>query len=92
MNEDKIFTSCFQRDSLKDELVIYLFLIVTTGLLVWAGAKPWVEKLRERSGFGSRATGIGVATGGVGRSYSLEAESTGARQQGNHEEEGHSSM
>jgi hypothetical protein len=56
--EEQIFTSCFQRDSLKDELVIYLFLIVTTGLLVWAGVKPWVDKVRERAGFGS-ATGDG---------------------------------
>ena len=50
--DEQIFTSCFQRDSLKDELVIYLFLTVTTGLLVWAGIKPWVEKARERAGFG----------------------------------------
>ena len=64
VDEDKIFTSCFQRDSLKDELVIYLFLAVTTGLLVWAGAKPWIEKLWEKSGFGGGALGSGV-----GRSY-----------------------
>jgi hypothetical protein len=56
--EEQIFTSCFQRDSLKDELVIYLFLIVATGLLFWAGVKPWVDKARERAGFG-RATGAG---------------------------------
>lgn len=62
--EDKIFTSCFQRDSLKDELVIYLFLAVTTGLLVWAGVKPWVDKGWERSGFGSE-----TGRGGSSRSY-----------------------
>jgi hypothetical protein len=63
--EDKIFTSCFQRDSLKDELVIYLFLAVTTGLLVWAGVKPWVERLWEKSGFAGR----GTPRGGQGRNY-----------------------
>lgn len=55
--EEQIFTSCFQRDSLKDELVIYLFLVVTTGLLAWAGIKPWVEKVRDSAGF---SAGVGV--------------------------------
>ena len=84
VDEDKIFTSCFQRDSLKDELVIYLFLAVTTGLLVWAGAKPWIEKLWEKSGFGSRGLGTGV-----GRSYVPVGPERGlSHQHSNSEEQG----
>jgi hypothetical protein len=89
--EDQIFTSCFQRDSLKDELVIYLFLIVTTGLLVWAGAKPWIEALWERSGFGATPAGSGSA--GMGRSYtptgirSESGDGSGRRQDDLQEEE-----
>lgn len=44
--------------------MIYLFLAVTTGLLVWAGVKPWVDKGWERSGFGSE-----TGRGGSSRSY-----------------------
>lgn len=33
-----------ERDSTKDEAVVFIFIFATTGLLIWAGIKPWVEK------------------------------------------------
>jgi len=47
--EEDVFTTCFQRDSIKDETVVIIFLILTTGLLGWALIKPWIDRLRERS-------------------------------------------
>ncbi|KIV89549.1 hypothetical protein PV10_06942 [Exophiala mesophila] len=44
--EEDVFTSCFQRDSLKDETVVVIFIFGTAGLLAWALVKPWIERLR----------------------------------------------
>ncbi|GAO50883.1 hypothetical protein SAICODRAFT_30028 [Saitoella complicata NRRL Y-17804] len=41
---EAITTKCFQRDSLKDKLVVYLFIFVTSGLLIWAAVRPWAQK------------------------------------------------
>ncbi|EEQ92079.1 uncharacterized protein BDCG_07199 [Blastomyces dermatitidis ER-3] len=53
--EDDVVTSCFQRDSNKDKAVVYIFIIATVGLLVWAAVKPLVEKwilaVRERRSY-----------------------------------------
>ncbi|KAL8715180.1 MAG: hypothetical protein Q9220_001138 [cf. Caloplaca sp. 1 TL-2023] len=52
---DDVFTTCFQRDSRKDEAVVFIFIIATAGLLGWAAVKPWVEKwihsARERRSY-----------------------------------------
>ncbi|KAE8154846.1 hypothetical protein BDV25DRAFT_147092 [Aspergillus avenaceus] len=45
--EDDVFTTCFQRDSRKDEAIVFIFIIATGGLLAWAVCKPWVEKYIE---------------------------------------------
>ncbi|KAN0080572.1 hypothetical protein V8E54_003776 [Elaphomyces granulatus] len=45
--EEDIFTTCFQRDSRKDQAVVFIFIIATGGLLVWAALKPWLEKWVE---------------------------------------------
>ena len=42
-----MFATCFQRDSVKDETVVIVFLIATIGLLAWAAVKPWVGRVRE---------------------------------------------
>ncbi|PGG97548.1 hypothetical protein AJ79_09163 [Helicocarpus griseus UAMH5409] len=42
--EEDVFTTCFQRDSNKDKAVVFIFIIATAGLLVWAAVKPWAEK------------------------------------------------
>ncbi|KAJ5884062.1 uncharacterized protein N7473_010948 [Penicillium subrubescens] len=45
--EEDVFTTCFQRDSRKDEAVVFIFIFATGGLLAWALLKPWVEKYIE---------------------------------------------
>ncbi|CAF9921125.1 hypothetical protein IMSHALPRED_005089 [Imshaugia aleurites] len=52
---DDVFTTCFQRDSRKDEAVVFIFIFATAGLLMWAAIKPWVGKwvdsARQRSSY-----------------------------------------
>ncbi|PLN82906.1 hypothetical protein BDW42DRAFT_165921 [Aspergillus taichungensis] len=45
--EDDVVTTCFQRDSKKDEAIVFIFIFATSGLLGWALFKPWVEKYLE---------------------------------------------
>ncbi|KKK16432.1 hypothetical protein P175DRAFT_0496930 [Aspergillus ochraceoroseus IBT 24754] len=45
--EEDVFTTCFQRDSRKDEAIVFIFIIATGSLLLWAVLKPWVEKWLE---------------------------------------------
>ncbi|KAG9245889.1 hypothetical protein BJ878DRAFT_499422 [Calycina marina] len=46
--EDKdVFTTCFQRDSRKDQIVVLTFIAATLGLLGWAGVRRVVEKRKE---------------------------------------------
>jgi hypothetical protein len=33
-----------ERDSVKDEAVVFIFIFATAGLLLWALAKPYIEK------------------------------------------------
>ncbi|KAL2824531.1 hypothetical protein BDW59DRAFT_147469 [Aspergillus cavernicola] len=53
--EDDVFTTCFQRDSRKDEAIVFIFIIATGSLLVWAVFRPWVQKwieaVRERRSY-----------------------------------------
>jgi hypothetical protein len=42
-----VFTTCFQRDSAKDEAVVFIFIGATTALLVYAAVRPWVDKWSE---------------------------------------------
>lgn len=65
--EADVFTTCFQRDSTKDELVVFIFIFATVGLLVWAMVKPYVLKWREgRQGVGQRGE-YAVLSGDGGR-------------------------
>ena len=45
--EEDVFTTCFQRDSAKDEMVVFIFIFTTVGLLIWAAIKPWVGRWWE---------------------------------------------
>ncbi|GAD95986.1 hypothetical protein AOR_1_66034 [Paecilomyces variotii No. 5] len=45
--EEDVFTTCFQRDSRKDEAVVFIFIFATGGLLAWAAVKPWAQKWLE---------------------------------------------
>ncbi|KAI9298695.1 hypothetical protein K502DRAFT_362126 [Neoconidiobolus thromboides FSU 785] len=44
VQKNKLKTNCFQRDSIKDKIMVYLFLIVTTLLLLTAFFKPHLKK------------------------------------------------
>lgn len=46
---EDVFTTCFQRDSRKDEAVVFIFIFATAGLLGWAAVKPWVGKWVENA-------------------------------------------
>ncbi|KAI9592660.1 hypothetical protein BDF19DRAFT_397803 [Syncephalis fuscata] len=39
---DDLTAFCFQRDSYKDEFIVYLFLVITIGLLILACARPYL--------------------------------------------------
>lgn len=47
--EADVFTTCFQRDSTKDQVVIYIFVLATVGLLAWAAVKPFVGSIRDKT-------------------------------------------
>lgn len=36
-----------ERDSTKDQTIVFIFIIATGGLLAWAIFKPWIEKWVE---------------------------------------------
>jgi hypothetical protein len=46
--EENVLTTCFQRDSAKDQVIVYMFIGATVGLLGWAAVRPWVQRVRER--------------------------------------------
>ena len=41
-----------ERDSRKDEAVVFIFIFATAGLLIWAAIKPWVGKWVDVSSIG----------------------------------------
>ncbi|KAF9697126.1 hypothetical protein EKO04_005002 [Ascochyta lentis] len=45
--EDKVLTTCFQRDSTKDQVVVLAFIAATLGLLGYAAVRPWVDQWKE---------------------------------------------
>ncbi|KAL4802882.1 hypothetical protein BDV18DRAFT_145739 [Aspergillus unguis] len=45
--EEDVYTTCFQRDSRKDQAIVFIFIIATGGLLLWAVLRPWVQKWIE---------------------------------------------
>jgi hypothetical protein len=76
--EKDVATSCFQRDSRKDQIIVWGFLIGTAGLLGWAGIRRALEARenfskparggsgRVSSGAGNSQTAGGIATAAVG--------------------------
>lgn len=67
VKSEDVFTTCFQRDSRKDEAVVFIFIFATAGLLGWAAVKPWVmgwiDRARERRTY----TALSGDGGGDGR-------------------------
>ncbi|KAF8942396.1 hypothetical protein BGZ47_006533 [Haplosporangium gracile] len=45
---DELITTCFERDSYKDQFIVYLFLTITFGLLGFAGLQPFLSGLWQR--------------------------------------------
>jgi hypothetical protein len=44
--EKDVLTTCFQRDSRKDEIVVLTFIGVTLGLLCWAAMRKILDKTK----------------------------------------------
>ena len=42
-----IYLYALERDSQKDQAVVFIFIVATAGLLGWALIRPWVEKWVE---------------------------------------------
>lgn len=40
-------SAILERDSRKDEAVVFIFIFATGGLLAWAACKPWIERYVE---------------------------------------------
>ncbi|KAK0342922.1 hypothetical protein LTR02_014160 [Friedmanniomyces endolithicus] len=62
--EADVFTTCFQRDSRKDEAVVFIFIFATGGLLAWAAVRPWVQKWRENARGGQTYAPVSGEDGG----------------------------
>ncbi|KAK3303164.1 uncharacterized protein B0T15DRAFT_539379 [Chaetomium strumarium] len=61
--EDKdIKTMCFQRDSRKDQIIVWSFILGTAGLLGWAGVRRVADSAKERQR--AMSLGQGAASGG----------------------------
>ena len=63
--EDKdILTTCFQRDSRKDQIVVLTFITTTLGLLIWAAVRKVLEKRKlEGVRIGSTQQGYAAVEG-----------------------------
>lgn len=66
---------CTERDSRKDEAVVFIFIFATAGLLIWAAIKPWVGKwvdvsfVRGTLRIGTMADGLALQSVRERRSY-----------------------
>ncbi|RYP72943.1 hypothetical protein DL769_004343 [Monosporascus sp. CRB-8-3] len=63
--ETDVVATCFQRDSRKDRIIVWGFILGTAGLLGWAAARRVVELREERKI--AAAAGAGTVPGGRGR-------------------------
>ncbi|KAK3375872.1 hypothetical protein B0T24DRAFT_617235 [Lasiosphaeria ovina] len=72
--EKDVVTSCFQRDSRKDQVIVWGFILGTAGLLGWAGLRRVLE-LRDGAGKdgGGFLGALPLAGGGGGGSGSRAA-------------------
>ncbi|TLD04505.1 uncharacterized protein PgNI_11966 [Pyricularia grisea] len=74
--EKDVVTQCFSRDSRKDQLIVWAFILGTGGLLGWAGLKRALEHQQHRRD-AAGGMGIGVPVGSVGRSGGVGASRRG---------------
>ncbi|KAL2172690.1 hypothetical protein VTG60DRAFT_4136 [Thermothelomyces hinnuleus] len=73
--EKDIKTSCFQRDSPKDRVIVWGFIVGTAGLLGWAALRRVIDSARERGQQG----GLRGMSGRAGRHGSLGGMANGGR-------------
>ncbi|KAK1754223.1 hypothetical protein QBC47DRAFT_325351 [Echria macrotheca] len=57
--EKDVTTKCFQRDSRKDQVIVWGFVLGTAGLLGWAGVRRVLEMRNKTPGAGGRGGGGG---------------------------------
>ncbi|KAI6525595.1 hypothetical protein MCOR05_009361 [Pyricularia oryzae] len=74
--EKDVVTQCFARDSRKDQLIVWAFILGTGGLLGWAGLKRALEHQQHRRE-AAGGMGAGVPVGSVGRSGGMGASRRG---------------
>ncbi|RYP35934.1 hypothetical protein DL767_003623 [Monosporascus sp. MG133] len=75
--ETDVLATCFQRDSRKDRIIVWGFILGTAGLLGWAAVRRVVELREERKI--AAAAGAGTVPGGRGRG---RGRSTGRQDRG----------
>lgn len=56
---------CFQRDSRKDQIIVWGFILGTAGLLGWAAIRKFWEMRQSAGGIASALLGGGSRGGGV---------------------------
>jgi len=53
--DEDVFATCYQRDSAKDQAIVFIFIFATVGLLIYAGLKPWIDRsvdaMRDRRSY-----------------------------------------
>jgi len=59
-----VFTQCFQRDSNKDKIMVWAFIVSTMGLLGWAAFKRFVQWRDGRLMMGRDDINYAPVTGG----------------------------
>lgn len=57
--ENDVLSTCIQRDSRKDQIIVWGFILGTAGLLAWAAAKR-LNELREGKKNAAGAAGLGL--------------------------------
>ncbi|KAK3952002.1 hypothetical protein QBC32DRAFT_342529 [Pseudoneurospora amorphoporcata] len=77
--EKDVTTTCFQRDSRKDKVIVWGFILGTAGLLGWAGLRKVLER-GQVAGFGTGGGSAGRTgfMGGVGRSSTVGGNAGGS--------------
>jgi hypothetical protein len=94
--EKDVLTMCFQRDSRKDQIIVWTFILGTAGLVGWAGLRRVLE-MRQVKGLalpGPLGGGAGGTAGGDGavigatrsRSPRLQRRAPGAARSGGESE------
>ncbi|KAK7931282.1 hypothetical protein PG985_001994 [Apiospora marii] len=62
--EKDVVTMCFQRDSRKDQIIVWGFIFGTLGLLGWAGVRRATEMREAKQKVAAAGGGIGLPGGG----------------------------